>query len=180
MPMAKYGRFGSLPTPRDHFWWFQSGPTSSLRCGKQCSTLFIQCSTQIGQLGPSVAKFCQIWPEIAVLGAPETTRDHFWWVQRGATGPPICEVQCSTLLNRCLTQIGQLRPLKVSQWCQTWKWKLMAIWFFLRAGTSRWKGTRGEERRRKKIMAVLLSLSGEEWGWWGCWRWCLLIIGYDS
>ena len=32
----------------------------------------------------------------------------------------------------------------------------------LRAGTSRWKGTRGEERRRKKIMAVLSTLSGEE------------------
>ena len=84
-----------------------------------CSTLFNQCSTHMGQLRPSMAKYYQIWPKMAYLGAPWDPWDHFRWVQRGQTGPSICEVQCSTLFNRCSTQIGQLGP-SMAKYCQVW------------------------------------------------------------
>ena len=62
---------------------------------------------------PNIAKYGRKW---SFLGAPCDPRDHFRWVQRGRTGPPICEIQCSTLFNRCSTQIGQLGP-SMAKYC---------------------------------------------------------------
>ena len=45
--------------------------------------------------------------------APETPQDHFRWVQRGPSGPPICEIKCSTLFNpngAARTAYGQILP----------------------------------------------------------------------
>ena len=55
--MAKNGRFWGPPeTPRINFG------------GSKWVKLFNRCSTQIGQLGPSMAKYFQIWPKMAFFG----------------------------------------------------------------------------------------------------------------
>ena len=57
--MAKNGRFlGPPETPRINFG------------GSKWVKLFNRCSTQIGQLGLSMAKYCQEWPKMAVFGGP--------------------------------------------------------------------------------------------------------------
>ena len=68
--MAINDLFGASWDPWDHFRWVQRGRTGPSIGEIQCSTLFNRCSTQIGQLRPSIAKYCQLWPKMAVFGGP--------------------------------------------------------------------------------------------------------------
>ena len=68
--MAKMAYLGAHWDPWDHFRWDERGWTGPSRCKIQCSTLFNQCSTQMGQLGSSMVKYYQIWPKMAVFGGP--------------------------------------------------------------------------------------------------------------
>ena len=40
----------------------------------------------------TASKISKYSEEMALSGPPETPMDHFQWVQRGATGPPTCEI----------------------------------------------------------------------------------------
>ena len=73
----------------------------------------------MGQLGPPMAEYYQIWPNMAYWGAPWDTWDHIRWVERGGTGPSRWKIQlqCSILFNQCSTKIGQLGP-SMAKYCQ--------------------------------------------------------------
>merc|ERR1712020_877759 len=99
---------GTSKAPQGHFWGVQRDPSGPPRCGLQCSTMFNQCSTNLGQLGSPMAMLGQIWPEMAILGTSKAPQGHFWGVQSGPSGPPRCGLQCSTKFNQCSTNLGQL------------------------------------------------------------------------
>ena len=76
-----------------------------------CETLFNPVQPLFNPKRAALPACGQILTNIAknnLLGALETPGGHFRWVQRGSSGPSICEIQCSTLLKRCSTQIEQL------------------------------------------------------------------------
>ena len=80
---------GPSKTPRGHFWWVQRGPNAPPQMWD--TTLFNQCLTNLGQLGPSRnARF---------RGLPRL--QDFYLVLRDPTPPPPprCGVQFSLLFN---------------------------------------------------------------------------------
>ena len=80
-------------------------------------------SAIFGAKYPITANYGQITHKIVIcgFGGPSGTRGAiFNKILWGPTGPPICEIQCSTLFNRCSTQIGQL-GLPRAKYFQTWQ-----------------------------------------------------------
>ena len=73
--MAKYGQiwlkngcFRGPLMPSRVILVGQRGPSGPPRCRIQCSTVFNRCSTNLRQVGPLMAKYGQIWPNMAKNG----------------------------------------------------------------------------------------------------------------
>ena len=109
--MTKNGHFGGHLGPPGPFGRVQRDPIGPSRCEISFSILFIQYPTHLGQLGPPMGNYGQIWLKMAVLGAFLGPQGHFWWTHKGPTDPLGWKIHCSTMFNQYSTNFGQLGPL---------------------------------------------------------------------
>ena len=117
--MAINDLFGASWDPWDHFRWVQRGRTGPSIGEIQCSTLFNRCSTQIGQLRPSIAKYCQLWPKMAVFGGPLGPLGPFSIGPKGSNWP---FHMWDTMFNPVQLVFNPNRAVRLSiaKYCQIW------------------------------------------------------------
>ena len=87
---------GILSGPSQHVLVFC--PIGPSRCEISFSILFIQYPTHLGQLGPPMGNYGQIWLKMAILGAFQRPKGHFWWIHKGSA-------QMGPLQTKFLTQM---------------------------------------------------------------------------
>ena len=107
--MTKNGHFGGLLGPPGPFGRVQRDPIGPSKCEISFSILFIQYPTHLGQLGPPMGIYGQIWLKMAVLGAFQGPQGHFWWTHKG------------------LAQMGPLQTKFLTQMCPLNFWDLNQI-----------------------------------------------------
>ena len=74
--------------PKWHFWGAKGVQTHPPRCEVQCSTMFNQCSTQLGSLGLPMAQYGIFWPKKVIFGGFWGPKMPFLGGQRGPNSPP--------------------------------------------------------------------------------------------
>ena len=62
------GSVWAFRAPKCHFLGAKRVQTHPPRCEIQCSTMFNQCSTHLGLLGPPMAKYGHFGPKMAIFG----------------------------------------------------------------------------------------------------------------